>query len=107
MKKFIILLFLFSSFIGQAQKTEIGVIAGVSLYSGDISPKEFGLFFQELQPAFGIFGRLNASKAFSARISLSYTKLSADVRKMEPNCAFGDSNLSCNHLGSQTFRSRP
>ncbi|KAA3632925.1 MAG: hypothetical protein DWQ02_13990 [Bacteroidetes bacterium] len=78
MKKTIILLFLTFSLFAQAQKTEVGVIAGVSLYSGDISPKEFGLFFQELQPAFGIFGRINPSRTFSARLSLSYTKLMAD-----------------------------
>lgn len=78
MKKSIILLFLLSSIFVQAQKTEVGVIAGASFYSGDISPKEFGFFLQEPQPAFGIFGRLNPNRVFSARISLSYTKLASD-----------------------------
>jgi hypothetical protein len=78
MKKSIILLFLLTGIFAQAQKTEVGLIAGGSLYSGDVSPKEFGLFFQEFQPAFGIFGRINATRVFSARISLSYTQLEAD-----------------------------
>lgn len=78
MKKIFILLFLISSFFTQAQKTEVGLILGGSLYSGDISPKEFGLFLNEFQPAIGVFGRLNTSRLFSARLSVSYTKLSAD-----------------------------
>ncbi len=82
MKKSIIFLFLTFSLFAQAQKTEVGVIAGVSLYSGDISPKEFGLFFSEFQPAFGIFGRINPTSTFSIRLSGSYTNLSADDREV-------------------------
>jgi hypothetical protein len=78
MKKTIILILLLSSIIGQAQKTEIGIIAGASIYSGDISPKEFGVYFQETQSAFGIFGRINATDNLSFRLSGIYTELAAD-----------------------------
>lgn len=78
MKKALIFLFLLSSIFTQAQKTEIGILAGVSLYSGDISPKEFGLYFQEFQPAVGFMGRINVSPTFSTRLSISFTKLTSD-----------------------------
>lgn len=78
MKKLLILLFLFSGLMANAQKTELGIIAGVSLYSGDISPKEFGLYFQGLNPAIGFFGRVNATDRISGRLSISHTKIDED-----------------------------
>lgn len=61
-----------------AQKLELGLWGGMALYSGDLSPKEVGLYFQELEPAGGIFLRINPVNAFSVRLGLSLTQLDAE-----------------------------
>lgn len=61
-----------------AQRSEVGVLAGASLYSGDLSPMELGLYPNDLNLAVGLFGRLNVGRAFAARLGVNYTKLSAD-----------------------------
>ncbi|MCO6476268.1 MAG: outer membrane beta-barrel protein [Phaeodactylibacter sp.] len=61
-----------------AQGAELGIMAGGSLYSGDLSPKEFGLYTQDVSPAFGFFGRFNLGSAFALRLGLSLGKVSAD-----------------------------
>ena len=61
-----------------AQSTELGIMAGTSLYSGDLSPKEFGLYVGEVSPAFGFFGRFNVSQTFAFRLGVSLGKVSAD-----------------------------
>lgn len=60
-----------------AQGTELGIMAGGSLYSGDLSPKEFGLYTEDISPAFGFFGRFNLGRAFALRLGLSLGKISA------------------------------
>ncbi|MCO6493979.1 MAG: outer membrane beta-barrel protein [Phaeodactylibacter sp.] len=60
-----------------AQGTELGIMAGGSLYSGDLSPQEFGLYVEDVSPAFGFFGRFNISRAFALRLGLSLGKISA------------------------------
>lgn len=60
-----------------AQKLELGLWGGMALYSGDLSPKEVGLYFQELEPAGGIFLRINPVNAFSVRLGLNLTRLDA------------------------------
>ncbi len=61
-----------------AQKLELGLWGGMALYSGDLSPKEVGLYFQELEPAGGIFLRINPVNAFSVRLGLNLTRLDAE-----------------------------
>ena len=51
MKKLIFLFFLCSFQLIQAQDVELGVKGGVSLYSGDLSAKEFGVYFETLGPS--------------------------------------------------------
>ena len=62
----------------QAQSTELGILAGGSLYSGDLSPKEFGLYLEDVSPAFGFFGRFNINQALALRLGLSLGKVSAN-----------------------------
>ena len=57
MKKLaIILLTLFTQLL-YAQKvdqtliTEFGISGGIATYSGDLTPREFGLYLEEVQPA--------------------------------------------------------
>lgn len=62
----------------RAQGTELGLLAGASLYSGDLSASEFGIYFEEVSPAFGFFGRFNLGQAFALRLGLSAGKVSGD-----------------------------
>ncbi len=61
-----------------AQSTELGIAGGLSFYSGDISPDEFGLYFRDLNPAGGAFARINFGNTFSTRLGFSMTKISGD-----------------------------
>ncbi|WP_143473214.1 DUF6089 family protein [Flavilitoribacter nigricans] len=58
--------------LARAQSTELGILGGVSLYSGDLSEDEFGLYFENLKPAFGIFGRFNLSNTLAIRLGVSH-----------------------------------
>lgn len=56
----------------KAQSMELGVLGGVSLYSGDLSADEFGLYFENLKPAFGLFGRFNLNNTIAVRLGVSH-----------------------------------
>lgn len=60
------------------QYTEIGFSGGVSFYSGDLSPAEFGLFLNEVHPAFGAFARFNLNKTLALRLGFNLAKVSGD-----------------------------
>jgi Domain of unknown function (DUF6089) len=77
--KFLITLsFLLFSFLGNAQKIEFGVGAGVTHFKGDISPK-----FNPLQIGIGVNGlfRYNFSKSVSFRGQLMYGSYNAEDQK--------------------------
>lgn len=84
MKKYALFLALMLSGLAmQAQKGpvksfELGLMGGLSLYSGDLSPQEVGLYFQELNPAIGFFGRYNVGKRLSLRLGATFTKATGD-----------------------------
>jgi hypothetical protein len=61
-----------------AQDMELGILGGVSLYSGDLAPEEFGVYFEELGPAIGAFGRLNFNKSLAARFGITYGQITAN-----------------------------
>jgi opacity protein-like surface antigen len=61
--------------VAPAQSVELGLLIGGSLYSGDLSPKEFGVYFQEISPAGGVFGRFNVQDALSLRVGVSMGKI--------------------------------
>lgn len=58
-----------------AQGFELGLFGGGSLYSGDVSPREFGVYLADANPAFGGFLRYNFSKRISARLQGLGTQL--------------------------------
>lgn len=60
------------SHLSTAQSTELGILGGVSLYSGDLSEDEFGLYFENLKPAFGLFGRFNLNNTLALRLGVSH-----------------------------------
>lgn len=74
----------------QGASTEIGFMAGLSLYSGDLAPRELGLYFNSLHPAVGIFGRINPHRMLSLRLGLTQAKVSGD----DVNSAFPDRMLN-------------
>lgn len=61
-----------------AQSTELGLMGGFSLYSGDLSEKEFGLYFENFKPAFGIFGRFNLNRTISLRLGVSHGQVNEE-----------------------------
>jgi hypothetical protein len=75
-------------------QTAVGLMGGVSLYSGDLSPKEFGVYFEEIGPAFGAFARIEIGKAFALRPSVNIGRVAGD----DANAGREDRGLS--------FRSR-
>ncbi|MEZ5044344.1 MAG: DUF6089 family protein [Saprospiraceae bacterium] len=80
MKKALLFFIVFVSFsrLSFAQYAELGLSGGAALYSGDLAANEFGVYFEELNPAFGLFGRFNVSKPFSIRIGFTQGKLTGD-----------------------------
>ncbi len=81
MKKLLIAAILFSfSFAPKAAKaqTELGIMGGASIYSGDLSPQEFGLYFENVRPAFGAFARFNIGRAFALRPGISIGQVAGD-----------------------------
>ena len=90
MKKLVILILLLAIVKVHAQDFEFGVAGGVALYSGDLAPKEFGVYFETLNPTGGIFGRINTGRFLSTRVSLNYVKVSGD----DLNGAFPERGLN-------------
>lgn len=88
MKKYLILSLLFactSTVIIQAQSAEIGIMGGVSLYGGDMSPNDLNGYMNELNPAFGAFARFNLNRALSLRAGISQAKVTgADINTDYP-----------------------
>ena len=62
----------------RAQTLEAGILGGVSMYSGDLTPDGVGLYLQESHPAVGFFSRMNFSDKFGARFSVNFAKVSGD-----------------------------
>ncbi|MDX1667336.1 MAG: DUF6089 family protein [Saprospiraceae bacterium] len=80
----LLLLFLCAVLTAPAQDTEIGISGGIATYSGDLSPSEFGIFLEEMGPAFGAFSRFNVSKWISFRLGLNYASVSGDESLKNP-----------------------
>lgn len=59
-------------------QTHLGVMGGVALYSGDLSPQEFGVYFEEVLPAFGVFTRVELGRAGALRIGINGGTIEGD-----------------------------
>lgn len=65
--------------ISSAQNgTEIGIMGGVSLYSGDLSVNEFGIYLEEANLAFGMFARFNLGRTAALRLGILQGRLTGD-----------------------------
>lgn len=70
-------LFFISSTAIVAQEVELGLIGGISIYSGDLSPQEFGLYFEDANPAGGLYIRYRPTNRLALRVHGMFTKVSA------------------------------
>lgn len=61
-----------------AQGLELGVKGGFSVYSGDLSPAEFGLFAEDMNFAGGAYLRYRPSARFGVRIDGNFGRISAE-----------------------------
>lgn len=76
-------LLLIGSFLNLfSQDLELGLWGGTSFYQGDLSSQEisdgFALYRNSLEPAGGIFMRMNPSKALSFELGLNLGKISGE-----------------------------
>lgn len=80
MKKlfFLVCLGLPLAIYGQSITVDAGVSLGMSFYDGDLTPDRFLERLEFINPAVGVFGRVNFSERFSARLSTQFTTLSSD-----------------------------
>lgn len=62
----------------QAQGLEIGVKGGFSVYSGDLSPQEFGVYFEDFNFAGGGYLRYRPTERFGIRVDGTFGRLSAE-----------------------------
>lgn len=75
---FLCLLFVGSLTAMQAQRLEVGVLGGYTVYSGDLSRSEFGLYFEDAGLAYGVFARYDIAKMVSAKLSINYAEVMGD-----------------------------
>lgn len=78
MKRILLFSLVLCSLAGSAQKLELGFWGGTSLYAGDFSPNELGVYFKTLKPAGGVFLRLNPIHALSAELGVSLGQIGAE-----------------------------
>lgn len=60
-----------------AQNTEIGLLVGGSVYSGDLSPREFGIYTHDVRLAGGVFGRFPLGDVVGLRLGITAGRLSS------------------------------
>ena len=60
---------------------EVGVMAGVSSYQGDLAPSNLKTSLGKFHAAFGAFGRYNINNYFTGRLSFNYGTISGDDAK--------------------------
>ena len=68
-----------------SQTVDVGLFAGISVYSGDLTPDEVGVYFTELNPGGGIFTRVNFTNRFSGRLSFNYGRVTGDDNSFDRN----------------------
>jgi opacity protein-like surface antigen len=78
MKRFFLLIFITVPFFLQAQTLEVGVMAGLSSYQGDLAPSNLKTSFGKFHAAFGGFARYNINNYFTAKLGINYGTISGD-----------------------------
>ncbi|MEL7120949.1 MAG: DUF6089 family protein [Bacteroidota bacterium] len=94
------------TYTANAQRLEFGLFGGYSVYSGDLSRQEFGIYFDEVQLAYGVFTRMDVAKALSARLSINYATVAGnDVNGSNPDrmLQFETDVIEINLVGELNF----
>lgn len=68
----------------QAQGLEIGVKAGGSIYSGDLSPDGLGLYLEDLNFAGGAYLRYRPTARFGIRVNGNFGRISGEEEALLP-----------------------
>jgi hypothetical protein len=89
MKKLLLALALFLPFCGFSQDLDFGITGGISLYSGDLSPKELAIYPNDYGLAGGVFLRQRFSRFLGVRAGLTLAKVMGDERNNGVNAARG------------------
>ena len=109
MKKILFFFCFVYSGLLSAQSFEVGVMAGVANYNGDLSPKSINGAMSEFHLAFGGFGRYNINQYFAARAHINYGSISADdakassVSQQQRNLQFRSNILEIGLAGEINF----
>ncbi len=96
MKKLYTLILCFSLTypFSSAQDIDLGVALGTTFYSGDLVPREFGIYVNDLYPSGGPFARFNFNRFLSVRTGFLYARVSGD-----------DANYGLDQVRGLNFRS--
>ncbi len=81
MKRILLLMFFITPLLVSSQGFEVGVMAGVSSYQGDLAPSNLKTSLGKFHAAFGAFGRYNINKYFTAKLGINYGTISGDDAK--------------------------
>ncbi len=85
-----------------AQNLEFGIKAGISVYSGDLSPQEFGLYAEDMNFAGGLYLRYRPSTRFGVRVNGNFGRLSAERDYVLRDETGGEQAVSRNFRSSLT-----
>ncbi|MFN7115771.1 MAG: DUF6089 family protein [Saprospiraceae bacterium] len=81
MRKWVILLNIcLTSYFASAQGTELGILVGGSVYSGDLSPQEFGLYTNDVRLAGGVFARFPIGDHVRLRLGITAGRISSSEK---------------------------
>ena len=79
-------LFLLGCFTSlQAQQLEFGIKAGTTVYSGDLSPQQFGLYTEDMNFAGGLYLRYRPQPRYGIRVNGNFGRISAERTVQLPN----------------------
>lgn len=76
LKKITLIVCLIFPLLLSAQYTELGLIAGISNYQGDLSPVSLRTSLGRTHASFGAFGRYNMNNYVSVKLGLTYGRIS-------------------------------
>lgn len=82
---FACLMILCGSSVTYAQGLELGVKGGFSLYTGDLSPAEFGFYFEDMNFAAGAYLRYRPTARFGIRVDGNFGRISAEQPRFIAN----------------------
>lgn len=103
MKKWMILLNIcLAGYFATAQGTEVGILVGGSVYSGDLSPKEFGLYTHDFRLAGGVLVRFPIGDYIKLRVGVTAGRISSaekDTARAIPRPSFQSSLAELSLIG--------